>query len=60
MLKTCSIVFTVGWAMAVVFGYLALSAPPGASAGLQVLNTLLAFAGAMLGLFAWSRILRGC
>ncbi|WP_212523051.1 hypothetical protein [Actibacterium sp. MT2.3-13A] len=60
MMKTCSIMFTIGWAAALVFGWMALSAPAAEPPMLQVADVLLAAAGAAMGSFAWIRIKRGC
>ncbi|MBD3763516.1 MAG: hypothetical protein IE927_01960 [Rhodobacterales bacterium] len=57
-MKLCSIMFTVGWAAALVFGFLAVSAPAGESAALLVTHVLLAAAGAAAGLWSWLRVCR--
>ena len=59
-MKTCATVFTIGWGAALAFGWIALAAPPGESQSLQILNFLLAAAGAGAGIFSWVRIRRGC
>ncbi len=58
--KACATVCVIGWAAAATFGWIALAAPPGESAGLQTLNMLLAAAGAGAGIFSWIRIRQGC
>jgi len=60
MMKTCSIMFTIGWAAALVFGWMALSAPATEPPTLMVVDMLLAAVGAAMGSFAWMRIKRGC
>ncbi len=57
-MKLCSIMFTVGWAAALVFGFLALAAPNGEPTGFVVGYTLLAFGGAAMGLWSWLRVCR--
>jgi len=60
MMKTCSIMFTIGWAAALVFGWMALSAPASEPPMLLVADVLLAAVGCAMGAFAWVRIKRGC
>lgn len=60
MMKRCSVLFTIGWAMALVFGGLAIFAPASEDTTVLVINILLAFAGVCMGAFSWSRIIRGC
>lgn len=59
-MKTCAMMFTVGWAAALAFGWLALAAPQGEPVSLQMTNILLAATGAAAGLWSWLRIRRGC
>jgi hypothetical protein len=59
-MKSCAMVFTIGWAAALAFGWLALAAPAGEPVALQMTNILLAAAGAGAGLWSWLRIRRGC
>jgi len=59
-MKICSIMFTIGWAAALAFGWMALAAPPSEPESLLVLHMALSAMGAALGLFAWVRIRRGC
>ncbi|MDP3341811.1 hypothetical protein [Frigidibacter sp.] len=59
-MKICSIMFTIGWAAALAFGWMALAAPQGEPEALLVLHMALSALGAGLGLFAWVRIRRGC
>ncbi|MBW0158550.1 hypothetical protein OE699_10235 [Sedimentimonas flavescens] len=59
-MKTCATVFTIGWAAALAFGWIALAAPSSEPMGLQVTNMLLAAAGAAVGLWSWLRLRRGC
>ncbi|MGC9370589.1 MAG: hypothetical protein ACP5DX_13705 [Paracoccaceae bacterium] len=52
--------FTIGWAAALVFGWMALTAPATEPPTLLVVDLLLAAIGAAMGAFAWMRIKRGC
>lgn len=57
-MKLCSIMFTVGWAAALIFGFLALAAPSDESSTYLVVNTILAAGGAAMGLWSWLRVCR--
>jgi hypothetical protein len=57
--KHCSIVFTIGWAMALAFGWIALAAPPEEPDHLRTINMLMAALGAGAGIWSWVRIRRG-
>lgn len=59
-MKICSILFTIGWAAALAFGWLALAAPQSEPAPQLVLNTILAALGAGVGTWSWLRLRRGC
>ena len=59
-MKSCAMMFTIGWAAALAFGWLAMAAPANESVALQMTNILLAAAGAGAGLWSWLRIRRGC
>jgi len=58
--KACSIVFTIGWAMALTFGWIALAAPPDEPDGLRTINMALAALGAGAGIWSWMRIRTNC
>lgn len=60
MMKTCSIVFTVGWAAALVFGWLVVAAPMDEPQSMKLINGTLAVIGAGMGFWSWLRIRRGC
>lgn len=57
--KACSIIFTIGWASALTFGWIALAAPPGEPEHLRTLNMMLAAMGTGAGLWSWLRIRAG-
>lgn len=59
-MKTCAMLFTIGWGAALAFGWLALVAPSGEPASLQMINLVLAASGAGAGLWSWLRLRRGC
>lgn len=59
-MKTCAMVFTIGWGAALAFGWIALAAPANEPGSLQTFNMLLAAMGAGAGLWSWLRIRRGC
>ncbi len=58
-MKIWSIMFTVGWAAALAFGWMALAAPQAEPPGRLVLYITLAALGGGLGLWSWLRIRRG-
>lgn len=58
-MKNCAMIFTIGWAAALAFGWLALAAPHSEPVALQMVNIMLAASGAGAGLWAWLRIRRG-
>lgn len=57
MAKLIAILNTIAWAGFWVFGFLALTTPP-QSAGLMVLEILIAAGGAGMGLLAWFWLVR--
>lgn len=59
-MKTCAMIFTIGWGAALAFGWIALAAPTSESETLRTFNMLLAAMGAGAGLISWLRIRRGC
>ena len=56
--KACSVAFTIGWASALTFGWIALAAPPDAPVGTRTINMILAAFGAGAGLWSWMRVRR--
>ncbi|WP_417806193.1 hypothetical protein [Thioclava sp.] len=59
-MKICATVFTIGWGAALVFGWIALAAPPEEASQMRSITIVLAALGAGAGLWAWLRIRRGC
>ena len=59
-MKTCATVFTIGWGVALAFGWIALAAPAEESASMQAFNIALAALGAGAGMWSWLKIRRGC
>lgn len=59
-MKTCAIMFTIGWAAALTFGWLALGAPDDEPQKYVAINLLLAAMGAAIGTWSWLRIRKGC
>ena len=57
-MKICSLTFTIGWAAALVFGWLALAAPRGEPQMLLMMNAGLAALGFAAGMWSWIMIRR--